>query len=118
MLWHVLSCACLSELASRPSDISVNCDCLCLSDALFTATGSPDQSNEQIPSFKPPRVEGQRLVYSNRCGRVRLNNVTVQNRGVDYNHEHNVYWQHKVNTSTSFVSCDYALYVAGMLGYA
>ena len=42
------------------------------------------------------KVEGQRLVYSNRCGRVRLNNVTVQNKGVDWDSQDNVYWQHKV----------------------
>lgn len=42
------------------------------------------------------KVEGQRLVYSNRCGRVRLTNVIVQNKGIDWEHEDNIYWQHKV----------------------
>ena len=60
-------------------------------------TGRADQCSEEMPSLRPPsKVEGQRLVYSNRCGRVMLKNVTVQNQGVDYSHEGNVYWQHKV----------------------
>eukprot|EP00899_Mesostigma_viride_P001069 jgi/Mesvir1/10963/Mv07850-RA.1 len=36
------------------------------------------------------------LVYSERCGRCRLHNVTVRNRGVDWQDASNVYWQHKV----------------------
>ena len=37
-----------------------------------------------------------RLVYSPRAGRVRLHNVRVANRGVDWASKHNVYWRHKV----------------------
>jgi hypothetical protein len=37
-----------------------------------------------------------RLLYSERCGRVRLSNVRVENRGVDWDHPDNVYWRHKV----------------------
>lgn len=40
--------------------------------------------------------EQPRLVYSDRCGRVLLDNVTVQNVGIDWHHPGNVYWQHKV----------------------
>lgn len=36
------------------------------------------------------------LVFSERCGRVRLVNVRVQNRGIDWEHPGNVYWRHKV----------------------
>lgn len=42
------------------------------------------------------KVEERRLVYSSRCGRVMLNNVIVQNKGVDWDDESNIYWQHKV----------------------
>ncbi|KAK9823989.1 hypothetical protein WJX72_006832 [[Myrmecia] bisecta] len=38
----------------------------------------------------------ERLVYSSRCGRIRLNSVIVRNRGIDWAHPGNVYWQHKV----------------------
>lgn len=37
-----------------------------------------------------------RLVYSARCGRVRLRNVSVRNRGVDWAAAGNVYWRHRV----------------------
>ena len=38
------------------------------------------------------------LVYSSRCGRVRLHNVSVRNRGVDWKHPDNCYWQHQVGS--------------------
>lgn len=59
-------------------------------------------------SHREDQVHGQRLVYSNRCGRILLNNVTVQNRGVDWAHEGNIYWQHKVGqlgASSQPVNC-------------
>ncbi len=37
-----------------------------------------------------------RLVFSSRCGRVRLTNVTVRNAGIDWEHANNVYWRHMV----------------------
>jgi hypothetical protein len=37
-----------------------------------------------------------RLVFSSRCGRVRLTNVTVCNAGIDWAHDDNVYWRHMV----------------------
>ncbi len=40
--------------------------------------------------------EKTHLVYSSRCGRVRLHNVSVRNRGVDWEHPDNCYWQHQV----------------------
>lgn len=56
--------------------------------------------NGVVEGTRPHRedqVQGQRLVYSKRCGRVVLDNVTVQNRGVDWAHAGNIYWQHKVS---------------------
>lgn len=38
----------------------------------------------------------QRLVYSDAAPRVRLHNVLVRNRGIDWSSKHNVYWRHKV----------------------
>lgn len=43
--------------------------------------------------------EEGRLVFSNRCGRIRLTGVVVRNRGIDWSRPDNVYWQHKVSTS-------------------
>ena len=37
-----------------------------------------------------------RLAFSGRCGRVRLTGVVVRNRGIDWTHPNNVYWQHQV----------------------
>jgi hypothetical protein len=36
------------------------------------------------------------LVYSKRCGRCRLENVTVRNAGVDWSAPDNVFWQNRV----------------------
>ena len=60
--------------------------------------GSPAGLRNTVPAGAAGsgNVEGQRLVYSNRCGRIRLNNVTVQNKGVDWDCEGNIHWQHKV----------------------
>ncbi|KAL3139801.1 hypothetical protein ABBQ38_004102 [Trebouxia sp. C0009 RCD-2024] len=60
--------------------------------------------NGVVEGTRPHRedqVQGQRLVYSKRCGRVVLDNVTVQNRGVDWAHAGNIYWQHKVHRHES-----------------
>ena len=49
-------------------------------------------------AFPRPSVAGssERLVYSHRCGRVRLRGVSVRNAGIDWEAPSNVYWQHKV----------------------
>lgn len=48
----------------------------------------------------PPSCEGgtmeARLVFSQRCGRLRLHNVRVANRGVDWGHADNVWWRHSL----------------------
>ncbi len=41
-------------------------------------------------------TEDRRMVFGNHNGRVRLINCTVINQGIDWEHEDNVYWQHKV----------------------
>jgi hypothetical protein len=38
----------------------------------------------------------KRLVFSSRCGRVRLANVTVRNAGIDWDSGSNIYWRHMV----------------------
>lgn len=57
-----------------------------------------DESSKQTKFQLQDSMQGCRLVYSSRCGRILLNNVTVQNRGVDWAHESNIYWQHKVRS--------------------
>ena len=44
-------------------------------------------------------VEEDRMIYSSRCGRVRLSGVVVRNRGIDWSHPDNVYWRHKARGS-------------------
>ena len=39
---------------------------------------------------------GKKLMYSDRCGRIRLHDVRVNNRGVDWEDPNNVYWRHRV----------------------
>lgn len=36
------------------------------------------------------------LVFSDRCGRVRLRNVAIRNAGVDWANPHNVFWRHRL----------------------
>eukprot|EP01026_Neomeris_dumetosa_P024099 TRINITY_DN2017_c1_g1_i1.p1 TRINITY_DN2017_c1_g1~~TRINITY_DN2017_c1_g1_i1.p1 ORF type:complete len:606 (-),score=95.75 TRINITY_DN2017_c1_g1_i1:304-2121(-) len=40
--------------------------------------------------------DSYRLVYSYECGRVRLENVAVENEGIDWGYSENVYWKHQV----------------------
>lgn len=40
--------------------------------------------------------DDSRLVYSPHVGRVELENVKVENEGVDWSHDGNVYWKHEV----------------------
>lgn len=42
-----------------------------------------------------------RLVYSSRCGRLRLHNVTVSNAGADWEHPSNVWWRHSLQRHES-----------------
>ncbi|KAI5055644.1 hypothetical protein GOP47_0029165 [Adiantum capillus-veneris] len=37
------------------------------------------------------------LLYGKRCGRCKLERVSIQNKGVDWNSKDNIYWQHKVS---------------------
>ena len=69
------------------------------------AAGLRSTSPAGVSAAASSKVEGQRLVYSNRCGRVRLNNVTVQNKGVDWDSQDNVYWQHKVCSPIATIVC-------------
>ncbi len=40
-------------------------------------------------------IEGQKLIYSERCGRCILKNVTVRNKGIDHEMP-NVYWRNEI----------------------
>lgn len=52
-----------------------------------------------------PGAGEPRLVYSDRCGRLRLRDVRVVNRGVDWEAPDNVYWRHKVGWAGLRVGC-------------
>lgn len=43
----------------------------------------------------------ERIVYSEKCGRIRLERVNIVNQGVNWCNKDNVYWQHKVARSES-----------------
>lgn len=43
----------------------------------------------------------ERIIYSEKCGRILLERVNVVNQGVDWFNKDNVYWQHKVARSES-----------------
>ncbi|CAL8466978.1 g6514 [Coccomyxa elongata] len=49
-----------------------------------------------VPFPRAGNPENQRLVFSDRCGRVRLTGVVVRNKGIDWASPSNCYWQHKV----------------------
>ena len=54
-------------------------------------------------SVQPPGSVGtDRLVVNSQCARIRLNGVVIKNKGIDWQNEENVYWQHKV-TCTSII---------------
>lgn len=42
------------------------------------------------------------LVHLSRCGRCRLQNVRVLNKGIDWSSEKNVYWKHDVQRFETF----------------
>ena len=41
-------------------------------------------------------TEGQNLIFSSRVGRIHLENVCVENAGIEWDHHKNVYWKHEV----------------------
>ncbi|QDZ18034.1 UTP--glucose-1-phosphate uridylyltransferase [Chloropicon primus] len=43
-----------------------------------------------------PRTSMKEIVYSDRCGKCKLENVKVENKGIDYSGMENIYWKHKV----------------------
>lgn len=49
----------------------------------------------------PAEEEGRRLVFSDRCGRVRMHNVKIRNAGIDWSAPDNVYWRHRVSRKES-----------------
>ncbi|KAL4426976.1 hypothetical protein ABPG77_009537 [Micractinium sp. CCAP 211/92] len=50
----------------------------------------------EAPAACTPRSAERRLVFSQRCGRLRLHNVRVANAGVDWGHADNVWWRHSL----------------------
>lgn len=80
-------------------------------DWMSTGNGFLGESYGQTSACSQDKVEGRRLVYSNRCGRVMLNNVTVENQGVDWGNNSNVYWQHKVSLTSGIFVFDTLWYV-------
>lgn len=64
-----------------------------------TGGGSAEVGYSQPCNFDEPCQGGpteSRLVFSQRCGRLRLHNVRVANRGVDWGHPENVWWRHSL----------------------
>ena len=41
-------------------------------------------------------TEEQNLIFSSRVGRIQLENVCVENAGIEWDHHKNVYWKHEV----------------------
>lgn len=55
-----------------------------------------------IGSTEDPTTQpSSHLVYSSRCGRINMTNVTIQNEGIDWAAEDNIYWRHKVTRKES-----------------
>nr|ATG70735.1 UGP3 UDP-glucose pyrophosphorylase 3 [Juniperus oxycedrus] len=53
---------------------------------------------ENIMGFeKSSENEDAMLHYGQQCGKCRLQNVKIENKGVDWKSSENVYWQHKVD---------------------
>ncbi|KAH7283470.1 hypothetical protein KP509_34G009000 [Ceratopteris richardii] len=50
-----------------------------------------------VGSLQDTENEEKILFYGKGCGKCRLERVTIQNKGVDWNSKQNVYWQHKVS---------------------
>ncbi|KAL4457941.1 hypothetical protein ABPG75_012806 [Micractinium tetrahymenae] len=50
----------------------------------------------EAPTACMPRGAERRLVFSQRCGRLRLHNVRVANAGADWGHPDNVWWRHSL----------------------
>ena len=68
------------------------------------------ETSRQMSGHLQDSLQGRRLVYSNRCGRILLNNVTVHNQGVDWADESNIYWQHKVRSCAMHLApCSYVV---------
>lgn len=61
-----------------------------------------DRTQASGPDAAVTTLEGQeqgldeRMVFSSRCGRINLSNVTVTNKGIDWAHPDNLYWKHQV----------------------
>lgn len=94
------SAACLTQGASCCSHDS-------LEGLFFDDTYRPSASTAEFTTSLPhggPADRGlaasaladRRLVFSSRCGRVRLVNVTVRNAGIDWDSGANIYWRHMV----------------------
>jgi hypothetical protein len=45
---------------------------------------------------KVPNSGEKEILYSDKCGKCRLENVTVENKGIDYKRTDNVFWKHDV----------------------
>ncbi|EFN58749.1 hypothetical protein CHLNCDRAFT_140453 [Chlorella variabilis] len=65
-----------------------------------------EEGYSQPCTFPPPGCDPgaplePRLVYSERCGRLRLHNVRVENAGVDWEHPGNVWWRHSLARTES-----------------
>jgi hypothetical protein len=64
-----------------------------------SSSGSSTSSGGYSQPCSPPacaQTAESRLVFSQRCGRLRLHNVRVANRGADWEHPDNVWWRHSL----------------------
>lgn len=43
------------------------------------------------------------IAFSEKCGRILLEDVTVVNKGIDWSHPENVFWQHKVGRKEAMI---------------
>jgi hypothetical protein len=69
--------------------------------------GAPDDDGYSQPctfpavECDPGAAREPRLVFSDRCGRLRLHNVRVRNAGVQWGHPGNVWWRHSLERAES-----------------
>ena len=60
----------------------------------MAATRGADESKR--PRRKHPLTGMREIKYSDKCGKCRLQNVKIENKGIDHARTENIYWKHEV----------------------
>ena len=95
-LWSVISQKIRGGSLGQQSELVLEISEVDMKDVHIEGSLTVHASDVMGATVKVPNSAQRETKYSDKCGKCRLENVTVENKGIDYTRTDNIFWKHDV----------------------